>query len=239
MDLLKKIPIRYKGELHKIDLVNFSVELSEVEHLVPKPITPRLINDRVMISMVNVQLQRMRPAFLPSMLSSGYQHVGFRLLVEDAPYNPDGKNKGVYFLDSFTNRPAIVWAGGLLTDYRLRRAELWNHKRNLDLRCGNQILSYTIDPVNPPEIYHEELRATIGEIDRAYSVLGSLVRRTQIVREKWPLQEIRCTDFTTNFFRSARLEGVFRVPETIHYTWMPPKAVLPVPQSIRSEAVFV
>lgn len=234
MTLLKKIPIRYKGELHDIDLVNFSVELSEIEHLVPVPIRPRLINERAMISMVNVKLRRMRPTIVP-FLQFQYQHIGFRLLIEDAGYNEDGHNKGIYFLDSFTDQRSIAWGGKLLTDYRLHSAEIWNYKRDLDLRCGDKMLSYTLDPVNPADVRTDGLQETIGAIDRAYSILGPKVRMTQIVREKWPLQEVRCTDFTTNFFNTARLEGVFRVPETIYYTWNPPKAVLPLPVPISRE----
>ena len=230
MKLLKKIPIRYKGELHDIVLINFSVEMAEIERDIPVPLRPRDFEGRALISMVNVRLRNMRPALAPPFLHFNYQHIGFRVLLEDAIYNEDHQNKGIYFLRSFTNRRAIAWAGGLLTDYNLETAELWNYKHSLDLRCGDQILSYELDEVQVPESPNTDLLATVGAIDRAYSILGPEVRRTRIVRKKWPLKEAKCTHFATSFFETARLEGAFFVPEMIDYTWLPPRAVLPLPQ---------
>ena len=238
MNFLKKIPIRYTGELHDIVLINFSVDMSEIERYIPVPLRPLNFDGRALISMVNVRLKHMRPSVAPPFLDFAYQHIGFRVLLEDAMYNEDRQNKGIYFLRSFTNRSAIAWAGGLLTDYRLEKAELWNYKRNLDLRCGDEILSYEIDEVRPPASRNESLLATVGAIDRAYSILGREVRLTRIVREKWPLQEMRCTHFATSFFRTARLEGAFFVSAVIPYTWLPPRAVLPLPERKKEAPVF-
>ncbi|MDX5398083.1 MAG: DUF2071 domain-containing protein, partial [Hymenobacteraceae bacterium] len=87
MDLLKRIPIQYKGELHQVKLINFTVEKSEIEPFLPKGIKIRNYKNRALISMVNVKLHHMHPAFLPANFSFNYQHIGFRLLVEDAEFN--------------------------------------------------------------------------------------------------------------------------------------------------------
>ncbi|MEO0468254.1 MAG: DUF2071 domain-containing protein [Bacteroidota bacterium] len=226
MSILKKIPIRYQGELHDIMLVNFSVEKAEILPMLPDIFTPKDFEGRALISMVNVKLKKMRPAFLPKGLHFSYQHVAFRLLIEDRKWNADGRDHGIFFLNSYTNRLPMIWGGRLLTDYRLNRAELWNHKHNLDLRAGDNIIRYTIDPVHPPDNPQQELTQIVGAVDRAYCLWGKQdVRRTQIVREQWPLQTVNPTSFQTNFFRTARLEGIFRVPEVIHYHWLPPVSV--------------
>jgi hypothetical protein len=43
----------------------------------------------------------------------------------------------------------------------------------------------------------------------------------QIMREKWPIEWVKCTHFETDFFKTARLEGAFKVKEMIDYEWLP------------------
>ncbi|MEL6653813.1 MAG: DUF2071 domain-containing protein [Bacteroidota bacterium] len=219
---LKKLPLHFKGELHDIVLVNFSVAMDEVRDRVPESIIAKDFAGRALISMVNVKLKRMRLKGLPPGLGFDYQHIGFRLLVKDRQYTPEvEQDRGIYFLDSFTSRPLMAWGGSLLTDYRLQKAEIFNQQHSLDLRCGEQILSYRVAENEAAEQHNHELLQTVGAIDRAYSTLGSQLRVTQIMREKWPLVPMKALDFRTNFFRSAHLEGVFRVPEVIYYQWLP------------------
>ena len=87
MSFLKKLPISFTGELHHIQLVNFSVEREEIETQIPEEIKVRLINGRAMISMVNVELKRMHPVFLSAAIKFNYRHVAFRLLVDDLKLN--------------------------------------------------------------------------------------------------------------------------------------------------------
>jgi|GEM_PF-795473 len=220
--MLKRIPITYKGELHEVVLVNFSVDIEEVRPHVPKQLKIRDFGGRALISMVNVNLKRMRPTFIPSPLHFTYRHVAFRLLVDDSEYN-GGDQKGIYFYQSFTSNPLIVLGGNLLTNYKLTRAEVWNHSNGLDVKKGDHYLSYELEPQAVIKRPNHKLKNIVGAIDRAYAMFGTQVRVTQIMRKKWPLEEIKCTKFHNTFFQSAKLEGVFRVPETIYYTWLPPK----------------
>jgi uncharacterized protein YqjF (DUF2071 family) len=221
MNLLKRLPIRYTGELHNVQLINFSVERKEVEPLVPWKIKIRDFNGRAMISMVNVQLQHMHPTFLPESIYFNYQHIGFRLLVDDA-YQNGGVHKGIYFIKSFTEKPIIAQGGRLFTDYNLETAEIIATNQMLALQQGEHYLTYALDE-NPPVLKDEKLKEHIGNIDRAYSILNGQIRKTQIQRETWPIQWVNCYHFRTNFFKSARLEGAFVVPETIPYEWLPPQ----------------
>src|SRR5688572_13724138 len=134
MKKLKNLRLQFKGELHEIHLVNFSVDAAELQYQIPAPIKPRIHQGRALISMVDVHLRNMRVGacgklpilrFLP--IQFHYQHIGFRVLVEDAAWNPEHEHKGIFFLSSFTDRAKMVWGGGLLTNYRLEKAELVNH----------------------------------------------------------------------------------------------------------------
>lgn len=222
MKLLKNIPIQYKGELHDIQLINFSVEIGEVLANVPTALKVRNFDGRAMISMVNVDLKKMHPVFLPELLNFNYQHLAFRLLVDDTHLNEDGA-KGIYFYQSFTNQAHIVWGGSLMTDYNLSKANIINRADGFELTQGDKFIHCTFSDTSPKPL--PELKATVGAIDRAYSIRGEKVMKTQILREKWPLEGLKCTHFETNFFKTARLEGAFRVPEVIYYRWLPAVAV--------------
>jgi hypothetical protein len=223
MNLLKRIPITYLGELHEIVLLNFSVGKEEVLPFLPKGIKIRDIQGRALISMVHVSLKKMRPAFMPAFLNFNYRHIAFRLLVDDSEYN-NGICKGIYFLRSFTNQKSIVFGGGMMTDYKLEMANIETTPGTLHLNQGARSLHYSIDN-NAPENKNADLLEKVGSLDRAYSVRGNDLLVTQIIREKWPLEEVSCTEFQTNYFRSAQLEACFRVNETIYYKWKPARIV--------------
>lgn len=222
MNLLKRIPIHYKGELHDVRLINFSVAMEEVSDT-PSNIKIRDFNGRAMISMVDVKLKKMHPLFIPSIFNFNYRHVAFRLLVEGSGYN-DGANKGIYFYKSFTDAPLIIAGGKLLTDYHLENARIEENNGEVTISNGKHHVKYCISHTVADS--NEQLKETIGALDRAYSASGDTIRVTQIQREKWPIQSVRCTAFENTFFKTARLEGAFRVFETIYYEWLPPKALV-------------
>lgn len=221
MTILKRIPIHYKGELHDVRLVNFSVAMDEVMASVPRNIKVRSFNGRAMISMVDVKLKNMHPIAFP-FLKFNYRHIAFRLLVDDSRYN-SGSSKGIFFFKSFTDSPLIVQGGKLMTDYNLEVADIHEDGNEVTVSQNGNKVSYCIDDSSP--VIVPELMKTIGALDRAYSVLGDGLRVTQIQREKWPIQFVNCNGFENTFFSTAKLEGAFRVNETIYYDWLPPKPV--------------
>lgn len=223
MKLLKHIPIHYKGELHDVRLINFSVEPDEIRHVVPSQIRIRTFDGRAMISMVDVKLRRMHPIFVPSMLHFNYRHIAFRLLVDDSHLN-NGIAKGIYFLRSFTDKPLIAIGGSWFTDYNLNTATIVDQDNEVRITKGDDVVTYSIDNTMEYNL-SPHLHDTIGALDRAYSTDGTTTRMTEIQREKWPIQPMGCTRFRTTFFKTARFEGAFRVPETIYYDWLPPKPV--------------
>ena len=219
--MLRRIPIHYKGELHDVRLINFTVDMDEIKGKVPSHIKPRDFKGRAMISMVDVKLKNMRPAIMP-LLKFNYRHIAFRLLVEDATYT-NGDNKGIFFLKSFTSKPLIVTGGKLLTDYNLERAQLEEENGTVRLTQGSHYVRYCVTE-RTSDVNHE-LKKTIGALDRAYSVLGDTIRVTEIQREKWPIEAVGCNGFENTFFKTEKFEGAFRVFETIYYDWLPTKAL--------------
>ncbi|TND10658.1 MAG: hypothetical protein FD123_300 [Bacteroidetes bacterium] len=225
MNLLKKIPIRFTGELHDVKLVNFYIDMRELDGLVPGNIAVRDFHGRAMISMVNVMLRKMHPEIIPGLGYFDYRHIAFRLLVEDAGLN-GGTNKGIFFLKSFTDQPVIMQAGGLLTDYNLELAEIRCIDRMLELNQGEKKISYALDlsAAGKPD---RNLLETVSTLDRAYSAAGNELRMVRIMRERWPLRPVDCYHFETNFFETAELAGVFVVDDTIRYEWLPAENIRP------------
>jgi hypothetical protein len=226
MDILKKIPITYTGELHDVRLINFSVDINEVRPLVSAQIKVRDFNGRALFSMVDVKLRKMRPSFVPSFFSFEYRHVAFRLLVDDAHLNK-GQARGIYFFKSFTDKFLIEKGGSLFTDYRLENASI-NEKSDLvEIESSGKYVKYSIgNEIISEDSRLSELHQVVGALDRAYSMLGTELRFTQIQRERWPIQPVSCSAFENTFFKTARLEAAFRIFETIYYIWLPPKKIL-------------
>ena len=225
MDILKKIPIKYTGELHDVRLINFSVDINELKGKVPVQIKVRDFNGRALFSMVDVKLKNMKPSFAPAVFSFEYRHIAFRLLVDDAVYN-NGNAKGIYFLQSFTDKFFIEKGGSMFTDYKLDHAKISDINNEVKVESRIKDVKYSIGN----EIIREderllELHRVVGALDRAYSVLGGHLRFTQIQREKWPIQPVSCSAFENTFFKTAKFEAAFRVFETIYYTWLPPRAI--------------
>jgi len=221
MTFLKRLRIHYKGELHDVRLINFSVAMEEVMNMVPANLKVRDFGGRALISMVDVKLKAMRSVAFP-LFRFNYRHVAFRLLVDDSEHNR-GSHKGIFFLRSFTNNPLIVLGGRLMTDYNLEVANIEENGNEVSVSQGDKEVKYCLDGLSPLE--NSSLKSTIGALDRAYSVLGNTVRVTQIQREKWPIEFVSCNHFGNTFFKTAKLEGAFRVLETIYYDWLPPKAL--------------
>lgn len=223
-----RLPLAFQGELHDIHLVNFSVDpldlLARFGPL-PKPLKPRLVNGRALISMVDVQLRNMRSTSRWIPFRFHYQHVAFRLLVEDDSFTDSPEHNGIYFLQSFTNRPMIETGGNLLTHFNFQTAQIQNFASGLRLNTGDKFIAYDIDGPLDKADQPAALTDTIARIDRAYAVESNEVWETRILREAWPLQAMHCNHFATNFFATARLEAVHKVVTPIDYIWLSPRKV--------------
>jgi uncharacterized protein YqjF (DUF2071 family) len=223
MNPLKKIPISFKGELHDIQLINFSVNLEEVVDKIPIELKIRNYNQRALISMVNVDLKKMHPRSVHPAFSFNYRHVAFRLLLNDGQHN-NGEQKGIYFLRSFSEKPLVVVGGKLMTNYNLEQAKIYANNNMFELRKGKEYVHYALTD-EPPVDKEEPLFETIQKLDRAYSKIGSQIKVTKVIREKWPIRWVNCYHFETNFFETAELEGAFKIDETIYYQWQAPQTV--------------
>ena len=228
LDALKTLPVSYVGQLHDVELVQFSLDPEEVAPHLPARLALRTFGGRAMVSLVNVRLRGMRPSFAPPLLTFSYRHVAFRLLVDDRELDPARAAHGIFFLRSFTDRPLLARAGNLLTHYRLHPAEVRAGEACLTVREKGRYLSYGKGQSGNPGIFGswDEARTVLQSLDRAYAVdPRERIWRTRILRPDWPLEPLPVASFATDFFATARLECAFRVPEVIPYRWLAPVRV--------------
>ncbi|MCH8329935.1 MAG: DUF2071 domain-containing protein [Bacteroidetes bacterium] len=224
MNFLKSLSIGYTGELYNIKLINFSVEMDEVRYKVPTGLKIKDFNGRALISMVVVNLNRICPTFLNGLLPISYQHIAFRLLLDDSMYN-EGKEKGVYFLKSFTDNKLVLSVGNLISHYNYTKARILDNENSFTLYSGKDHLHYTIGQQSNADKWGI-LKPAIQAIDRAYSVVKDQINVTRIMRHSWPLEPIEVVEFETSFFKTATFEAGFKVPGVIPYEWLPPKPVM-------------
>jgi hypothetical protein len=205
--------MKFTGELHNVRLINFSVNLEEVLPFVPKQLKILQEKGKAIISMVDVQLNNMKTKSIP-FFKFGYRHVAFRLLLEDNSTDP----KGVFFLKSFSNKPLLNFAGNLVSNYKLSNCTINEYFDAVSIKHEKKYINYALDPYSKAE-YNKELYQKIKRIDRAYTIEKEETYVIRITRKKWPIEPIKCYHFATNYFKSAKFIGAFKVNEIIYYTW--------------------
>lgn len=212
--------MKFKGELHNIRLINFSVDIDEVKNLVPDSLKILQEKGKAIISMVDVQLKNMKPTIFP-LLNFGYRHVAFRLLLDDSSIADEGTPKGIFFLKSFSDRPFLNFFGNLISNYKLISGKIEEYFDAVSLKQNKNYVEYALDPYSSVET-DSQLFQSIKRIDRAYATSKGSTYVTKITRKGWPIEPIKCYHFATNYFKSATLLGAFKVNGVINYTWNNP-----------------
>lgn len=226
---LRELPISFRGELHDVRLVQFSLDPDEARSFLPEQLKPKIQNNRAVVSLVDVSLKKMRPAFLPSCVGISYRHLAFRFLVVDPLYSEDGKEHGIFFIQSFTRSASVASLAALLTYYRLGVAEIVDDGKEVVVKAERS-LRYVLGQ-SSPTLYGdafeswEEAGQVVGVIDRAYAVGRRGVVVTQVKRAEWPIEPLAVDEFSTDFFATARLECAFKVLRPVAYTWLAPRRV--------------
>jgi uncharacterized protein YqjF (DUF2071 family) len=218
---LKDLPITLAGKLHDIEIVHFTVDMDEMKQHIPAPLKVRSVGGQSLVSLVNVTPHNMGPRLLPPIMRPTYQAFLFRTVLEDAEYNEEKKDLGLYF--TAVRSPNFMARAGLqlFTDIVVEACETTRTGNRVELKTGERFVRYEFDeqaPVTPDP----EIEDIANALDRAYTVNDEgVVRRVVIERYRWPLKQVHCKEFSTNFFRSARLRACYKVDEVIDYVWKP------------------
>ncbi|MGD1848482.1 MAG: DUF2071 domain-containing protein [Salibacteraceae bacterium] len=223
--MLPPLPFSYRGTLNQVKLVAFSVDRDEIVPRLPDPLRMLPWRNRAIITLVNVKLTEMRPAGFPRKLGINYQHLAFRLSVDDS-HLFGGKSKGIFFLDSFTNQPWIKMSGNMASSYRFNLARIKDDDYLCELRAEDRFFHYAYSDAQPQRP-DKALFRMVKRLDRAYAENLGRVYCTQIMRKEWPIQWKKLYHLETNFFETARPEGMFTVQKPIAYLWKAPVKIAP------------
>lgn len=227
----RTLPLRFQGELHDIELVQFSLDPDEARRHLPEPLAPRIQDGRALVSLVNVRLVGMRPRWVPRRLTFGFRHVALRMMIDDRPFTGMGEERGLFFVRSFTEHPFIAFGADWLSHYRLTRADVHATGGGWEICQEDKVVRYRLsEPGGRPEgpLFTDWARAEVpvASLDRAYAVdRRGDVWRTVIRRPDWPLVPMGVQDFRVDFFDSARLECGFRVAVPVPYVWEAPERI--------------
>jgi uncharacterized protein YqjF (DUF2071 family) len=106
-----KIPV-VRGVIDRRILVNYHVDPTVLESLLPSPFRPRITHGVGMVGICLIRLQQIRPRFLPSWLGISSENAAHRTAVE---WDEDGKaREGVYVRRRDTNSRIHLLLGGRL-----------------------------------------------------------------------------------------------------------------------------
>ena len=209
----------YKALLKDIRLINFFVD--EEELLQEMPALPLFkINDKPVISLLDVKLFQLQPTFLFKGFQFSYRHIAFRVLIKDDRLHTDGVNRGIYYLHSFTNNPFIACCGMIFTNFNFRPARIDEDENSFSLHHKRKWLNYKLDFDND-STKSKGLMQKLMQIDRAYSLNGKGFKFTQVRRNDLPLHPVCCSHFATNFFETSRFIDAYCVSQPLNYEWLP------------------
>ena len=114
-------------------LVTWAVDPGALAALLPGPIVPHVDGGgRAYVSIVIANMRGMRPAPVPEALGSNAYQIVYRAVVETG----DDRRRGVFFLRSDCNDPALSYVGNRMTEFRFhhfRTSSIGLYQRGRDL----------------------------------------------------------------------------------------------------------
>ena len=211
MPASKKIPANYLGELHNIHLVNFWVDVAEINSLVPHNEKIKSFSGRTLISVIDSKIEKLHPSFLAEPTNFSFQHVAFRLAI----------GRQIYFLRQFTDRPHLIFGGNIFTNHSIEKATINRIDTMMELKNENHYFNYAMDPQK--KINYDKAQFEIMcSMKQAYSFGDEKIKMAEAENRKWNFQPVHCYLMETNFFESAEFASAYSVDETITYKWIAP-----------------
>ncbi len=227
----RNLPLSFCGSLFNIKLVQFSLAVEEARHHLPDGFDPVVRRGRAIVSLANVQLERMRLTWMPRWLGFNYRHVAFRFLVDASGAIGSATEPGIFFVRTFTDRAWLARAADWLTYYRVTPARIHTTADSMLLEQGNRRIAYHLASADTEPRLHgpaietwPEATSLVQPLDHAYGVTprGQTVM-THVQRPGWPIRPMEVVGFSTNFFETAQLECGFRIDQHVPYVWQAPR----------------
>ena len=230
-------PFPMKAVFRNCFMINFAVEPDVMQRLLPTPLQPDLYANKAFVDVAVVDMEQMRPAFLPRGFGINYNQVVYRTAVRC------NGERGVYFLRSDADNGLISKAGNWMTFFQFHHSRMqWQRQegcfqfdlmaqpgQHADIHARFDISSPSRQmPENSCFPSLAEAQAFLVELYSAYSPDARGISRVRIQRTPWDIQVVQDTRGIYEFMQgsemfpegTATLDSVFYVRD-LSYLWSP------------------
>jgi len=231
---LPKHPIPMRTVFRRCFLVNFAVDPDVLKRHLEHPIVPEIHGGSAFLSVVIADMERMRPAFVPTVFGVSFTQVVYRAVVKCQG------ERGVHFLRSDANNRLMCALGNALTFFHFNFSRVqWKEANGhiqfdlaanplhhadihacFDLSAAEQCLPDTSRFTSLQEA--KEFRV---ELYSAFDSVSKRISRVRIRRGDWNTQVVRDWTAVYEFMNggevfptgSAVLDSVFYVRDLPYY----------------------
>lgn len=228
-------PFGVEAVLNRTTVLTFAVPAAELQRLLPPCFTPDTLDDTWgFVAVAMVQTSELRPQGLPAWLGHSFFLIGYRIFVRYT--TPAGKRlRGLYILQSETDKRKMQWLGNLFTSYRYRTIDMQQAGSGSCLtfastKAGLHIQVETLSgepelPAKSPFASWQQARRFAGPLPFTFSYQPEKQQVVLVegVREDWHPQPVRVQEAEVAFLNrlgvsEIRLASAFTMTN-IPYRW--------------------
>ncbi len=232
--MIPKHPFPMETVFQNCYLVNFAMEPSLLQRLLPHPIQPDVRNGEAFLSVVVSELADMRPTFIPKGFGFNFNQIVYRAIVTC------NNERGVHFLRSDANNRFMCLTGNLFSFFHFNYARintaLENGHHRINVATKNReadiIANYDLSKLNKEMPKYsvfsslDDAKEFFVELYVAFSTIGDFSTAVRIKRTNWDLSVVHDENAIYSFMDgsqmfpkgSTRLDSVFYV-KNLFYHW--------------------
>ncbi|MCB2407894.1 DUF2071 domain-containing protein [Hymenobacter lucidus] len=228
-------PFAVEALLGRTTVLTFAVPVAELQPLLPECLTLDTLDDTWgFVAVALVQTRQLRPRGLPAWLGHDFFLIGYRVFVRYT--TAAGKRlRGLYILQSDTDKRKMQWLGNLFTSYGYRTIDIehtatqgqltfQSRKAGLDIRVAMLEQEPGL-PAGSPFASWAQARRFAGPLPFTFSYNAGARRVTIVegVREEWRPRPVQVEAATVGFIsglglKECRLASAFTMTD-IPYHW--------------------
>ncbi len=215
-------------------LVNFGMEPSLLQSLLPHPIQPDVYNGEAFLSVVVSELKDMRPTIIPKGLGFNFNQIVYRAIVAC------NNERGVHFLRSDANNRFMCLTGNLFSFFNFNYAginySLEDSQHSISVSTNDKeadiIANYDLSKATKEMPKYsvfsslDEAKSYFVELYVAFSAMRNFSTAVRIQRTNWDLSVVHDKNAVYSFMDgskmfpkgSTRLDSVFYV-KNLFYHW--------------------
>ncbi|MCL9805219.1 DUF2071 domain-containing protein [Flavobacterium amniphilum] len=235
LESLQNHPFPVEAFFKSSVVLTYAVPKEQLEHFIPECLSLDTFEDKwAFIAVAMVETSGLRPKGFPKILGNDFFLTGYRIFVRYT--NSSGKRlRGLYILQSETDKSKMVFFGNLFTHYHYRKIDITKHKTNLLTGYSSEKSNFKVTfqqnnevanlPDKSPFNNWKEARRYAGPLPFTftYNEGKNEVLIIEGVREKWKPEPIEVTEHHFSFINKMNLNdcvlaNAFKI-DAIPYVW--------------------